>query len=183
MRHYRGGSLKIDKWEFGPLRDVPPSRSPTGNLPSSFTPSPRRAKDRNDGVLRLGLKLTITPSPKISKRHKPKGPKLLQMKLLSQILKQQSLNVVSSNEGAQKMSSALRCKKVSIVLDDVDNDNQLEYLVGGRGWFGDESRIITTTSRNIDLLQKHDEIYRVPELSIDEALELFQLARLSERDS
>ncbi|KAF3645982.1 hypothetical protein FXO37_20690 [Capsicum annuum] len=96
------------------------------------------------------------------------------MKLLSQILKQQSLNVVSSNEGAQKMSSALRCKKVSIVLDDVDNDNQLEYLVGGRGWFGDESRIITTTSRNIDLLQKHDEIYRVPELSIDEALELFQ---------
>ncbi|KAF3645986.1 hypothetical protein FXO37_20694 [Capsicum annuum] len=56
-----------------------------------------------------------------------KGPKHLPKKLLSQILRQQSLNIASSNEG---MSSALRFKRVLIVLDDVDNDNQLKDVAG-----------------------------------------------------
>ncbi|XP_060187201.1 TMV resistance protein N-like isoform X3 [Lycium barbarum] len=109
---------------------------------------------------------------KISKKDGVEAPEHLQKKLLSQILKQQSPNIASANEGAKMISSTLRFKKVLIVLDDVDNDNQLEYLVGKRDWFGDGSRIITT-SRNIDLLQNHNELYHVPELDFDDALELF----------
>ncbi|XP_060189865.1 disease resistance protein Roq1-like [Lycium barbarum] len=108
----------------------------------------------------------------ISKKDGVEAPEHLQKKLLSQILKQQSPNIASANEGAKMISSTLCFKKVLIVLDDVDNDNQLEYLVGKRDWFGDGSRIITT-SRNIDLLQNHNELYHVPELAFDEALELF----------
>ncbi|KAH0664571.1 hypothetical protein KY284_029502 [Solanum tuberosum] len=100
----------------------------------------------------------------------PEGPALLQRKLLVKILKQHPLNVASSNKEVD-ISQILRFKKVLIVLDDVYNSHQLEYLVGEHEWFGDGSRIITTT-RNSDLLSKHDEFYRVPELTNHEALEL-----------
>ncbi|WMV34795.1 hypothetical protein MTR67_028180 [Solanum verrucosum] len=100
----------------------------------------------------------------------PEGPALLQRKLLVKILKQHPLNVASSNKEVD-ISQILRFKKVLIVLDDVYNSHQLEYLAGEHEWFGDGSRIITTT-RNSDLLSKHDEFYRVPELTNHEALEL-----------
>ncbi|KAH0662556.1 hypothetical protein KY284_027487 [Solanum tuberosum] len=66
----------------------------------------------------------------------------------------------------------LRSKKVLIVLDDMDDSHQLEHLAGKRDWFGDGSRVITTT-RSFDLLGKHDVFYCVPELTNNEALELF----------
>ncbi|KAH0749272.1 hypothetical protein KY290_028504 [Solanum tuberosum] len=66
----------------------------------------------------------------------------------------------------------LRFKKVLIVLDVMDDSLQLEYLAGKCDWFGDGSRVITTT-RSFDLLGKHDVSYRVPELTNHEALELF----------
>ncbi|KAH0662548.1 hypothetical protein KY284_027479 [Solanum tuberosum] len=100
----------------------------------------------------------------------PEGPALLQRKLLVKILKQHPLNVASSNKEVD-ISQILRFKKVLIVLDDVYNSHQLEYLAGEHEWFGDGSRIITTT-RNSDLFSKHDEFYRVPELTNHEALEL-----------
>ncbi|XP_015078521.1 TMV resistance protein N-like [Solanum pennellii] len=100
----------------------------------------------------------------------PEGPALLQQKLLVKILKEHPLNVASSNKEVD-ISQILRFKKVLIVLDDVYNSHQLEYLAGQHEWFGDGSRIITTT-RNCDLLSKHDEFYCVPELTNHEALEL-----------
>ncbi|XP_006356543.2 uncharacterized protein, partial [Solanum tuberosum] len=100
----------------------------------------------------------------------PGGPALLQWKLLIKILKQHPVNVASLNKEVD-ISQILQFKKVLIVLDDVYNCHQLEYLAGEHGWFGDGSRIITTT-RNSDLLCKHDELYRVPELTNHEALEL-----------
>ncbi|XP_059310191.1 disease resistance protein RPV1-like [Lycium ferocissimum] len=101
----------------------------------------------------------------------PEGPALLQRKLLIRILKQHPANIASFNKEVN-ISQILRFKKVLIVLDDVYNGHQLEYLAGEHDWFGDGSRIITTT-RNIDLLSNHDELYHVPELTNHEALELF----------
>ncbi|PHT45681.1 hypothetical protein CQW23_14839 [Capsicum baccatum] len=96
----------------------------------------------------------------------------LQQKLLSQILKKDSVNVPHFATGDEMISQMLRFKEVLIVLDDMDDSQQLEYLVGKRDWFGDGTRVITTT-RNLDLLSKHDVLYRVPELTNHEALELF----------
>ncbi|CAN4101847.1 unnamed protein product [Withania somnifera] len=68
----------------------------------------------------------------------------------------------------------LRWKKVLLILDDVNHRKQLEYLVGGREWFGMGSRIILT-ARDKHLLISHvgDNVYEVQLLSEGQALELF----------
>ncbi|XP_016495689.2 disease resistance protein Roq1 isoform X2 [Nicotiana tabacum] len=104
-----------------------------------------------------------------SKKH---GIKHLQKTLLSRILNEKSLKVASFYEGADMLKGKFCLRKVLIVFDDVDDNHQLEYLVGKHDWFGDGSRIVTTT-RNADLLRCHDELYSVPELAKCEALELF----------
>nr|XP_016451595.1 PREDICTED: TMV resistance protein N-like [Nicotiana tabacum] len=104
-----------------------------------------------------------------SKKH---GIKHLQKTLLSRILNEKSLKVASFYEGADMLKGKFCLRKVLIVFDDVDDNHQLEYLVGKHDWFGDGSRIITTT-RNADLLRCHDELYSVPELAKWGALELF----------
>ncbi|KAL5577271.1 hypothetical protein UlMin_018970 [Ulmus minor] len=69
----------------------------------------------------------------------------------------------------------LHRKRVLIVVDDVNSQEQLEFLVGDRSWFGLGSRIIITT-RDLGLLENRaDAIYKVKELSFDEALHLFHM--------
>ncbi|XP_059283547.1 disease resistance protein Roq1-like [Lycium ferocissimum] len=104
-----------------------------------------------------------------SKKH---GLMYLQKTLLSRLLNEKPMNIASFYEGADLIKRRLCHWKVLIVFDDVDDDHQLEYLVGKHDWFGDGSRVITTT-RNKDLLRSHDQLYSVPELAKDEALELF----------
>ncbi|KAM3308367.1 hypothetical protein P3S67_010111 [Capsicum chacoense] len=108
----------------------------------------------------------------VLKKSGLEGLQHLQQKILSQILKKYSVNVPNFAKGDEMISKMLRFKKVLIVLDDVNDSHQLEYLVGKRDWFGDGTRVISTT-RNFDLLSKHDVLYRVPELTNHEALELF----------
>uniref|UniRef100_M1CGS3 NBS-coding resistance gene protein n=1 Tax=Solanum tuberosum TaxID=4113 RepID=M1CGS3_SOLTU len=71
-----------------------------------------------------------------SKKH---GMKHLQMTLLSRILHEKSMNIPSFYEGADMIKRKLCLRKVLIVFDDVDDDHQLEYLVGKNDWFGDGS--------------------------------------------
>ncbi|XP_034677378.1 disease resistance protein RUN1-like isoform X2 [Vitis riparia] len=81
------------------------------------------------------------------------------------------------------IKARLRSRKVLIVLDDVDKQQQLEDLARNRDWFGRGSRIIITT-RNRHLLscQNVDAIYEGKKLKYDEALELFcQYALRSEQ--
>ncbi|KAL6342797.1 hypothetical protein AAG906_016632 [Vitis piasezkii] len=70
--------------------------------------------------------------------------------------------------------NVLRCKRVFIVLDDIDDSNQLEYLLRNRDWLGRGSRVIITT-RNKHLLQEMDDVYEVEELNSKQARELFSL--------
>nr|XP_023884808.1 TMV resistance protein N-like [Quercus suber] len=65
-------------------------------------------------------------------------------------------------------------KQVLVVLDDVDNINQLNSLIGNREWFYEGSRIIITT-RDREVLSKHlvTEFYEVKELDSSESLQLF----------
>ncbi|KAH0660649.1 hypothetical protein KY285_029257 [Solanum tuberosum] len=109
---------------------------------------------------------------RVLEKHGPGGLHHLQQKLLSQILKKHSVCFENFARGDELISQMLRSKKALIVLDDMDDSHQLEHLAGKCDWFGDGSRVITTT-RSFDLLGKHDVIYRVPELTNNEALELF----------
>ncbi|KAK4718977.1 hypothetical protein R3W88_017315 [Solanum pinnatisectum] len=109
---------------------------------------------------------------RVLENHGPGGLHHLQQKLLSQILKKHSVGLANFASCDEIISQMLRSKKVLIVLDDMDDNHQLEHLTGKRNWFGDGSRVITTT-RSFDLLGKHDVFYRVPELTNNEALELF----------
>ncbi|KAF5469472.1 hypothetical protein F2P56_013542, partial [Juglans regia] len=98
----------------------------------------------------------------------------LQEKLLYDILGDSSLKVDNVDRGINIIKERLCCKRILLVLDDVDQLAQLEALSGESGWFGLGSRIIITT-RDKHLLTKHkvDLTYKVKEMDHDEALQLF----------
>nr|KYP31827.1 TMV resistance protein N [Cajanus cajan] len=98
----------------------------------------------------------------------------LQEALLSEVLNHRDFKVGSKDKGINLIKTRLCCKKVLIVVDDVDSLEQLESLVGEYSWFGLGSRIIITT-RDEHLLVAHnvEASYKVKELSHDHALELF----------
>ena len=83
-------------------------------------------------------------------------------------------NVSNVGQGAKMIKNVLRCKRVFIVLDDIDDSDQLEYLLRNRDWLGRGSRVIITT-RNKHLLHEMDDVYEVEELNFEQACELFSL--------
>jgi len=98
----------------------------------------------------------------------------LQETLLYEILGDSSLKVGNVDRGINVIKERLRCKRVLLVLDDVDQLVQLEILSGKHDWFGLGSRIIITT-RDEHLLTKHKVglTYKINELDHKEALQLF----------
>nr|XP_048322733.1 disease resistance protein Roq1-like [Ziziphus jujuba var. spinosa] len=80
--------------------------------------------------------------------------------------------------GRNVLRNRLCSRRVLIILDDVDELEKIENLVGNaeekHGWLGPESRFIVTT-KDKDLLKTYEEnnIYKVGNLTIDEALQLF----------
>ncbi|KAH0974659.1 hypothetical protein GBA52_016558 [Prunus armeniaca] len=102
-----------------------------------------------------------------------KGYKL-QRTLLYEILRDTNLEVANVHKGATMIKQRLSCRKVLLVLDDVDDMEQLHKLVGACDWFGVGSRIIITT-RDKQLLTAHEVnlIHEVKILDDLKALELF----------
>ncbi|KAI5327250.1 hypothetical protein L3X38_026646 [Prunus dulcis] len=102
-----------------------------------------------------------------------KGYKL-QRTLLYEILRDTNLEVANVHKGATMIKQRLSCRKVLLVLDDVDDMDQLHELVGACDWFGVGSRIIITT-RDKQLLTAHrvNLIHEFKILNDPEALELF----------
>ncbi|KAL3733907.1 hypothetical protein ACJRO7_023284 [Eucalyptus globulus] len=109
----------------------------------------------------------------ISKKN---GLVYLQNEFLGDILQDDSLRIRDDHRGANMIKQRLQHKKVLVILDDVDEKEQLEKLIGGFDWFGHGSRIIITT-RDEHLLLQHgvNSIYKVDELSFGEAFQLFCL--------
>ncbi|KAH0662563.1 hypothetical protein KY284_027494 [Solanum tuberosum] len=147
-----GGVRFVGIWGMGGMGKTTVARKIFDNISNQFQGSCFLANVRED-----------------SKKH---GMTHLQMTLLSRILNEKSMDIQSVYAGADMIKRKLCLRKVLIVFDDVDNGDQLKYLVGKHDWFGDGSRIIITT-RNADLLRCHGELYSVPELAKHEALELF----------
>ena len=79
----------------------------------------------------------------------------LQNQLLCDLLQvERNQNVSNVGQGANMIKNILRFKRVFIVLDDIDDSDQLEYLLRNRDWLGRGSRVIITT-RNKHLLHEN----------------------------
>ncbi|KAK4370986.1 hypothetical protein RND71_010461 [Anisodus tanguticus] len=100
----------------------------------------------------------------------------LQRNLLSNILGKNVEKMYNVNEGAIKIQEAISCKRVLLVLDDIDNTDQLNDVLGMRQWFYPGSKIIITT-RNGHLLSSTEacrcRMYKLKTLDAKESLELF----------
>ncbi|KAL5843242.1 hypothetical protein ACOSQ4_009200 [Xanthoceras sorbifolium] len=104
-----------------------------------------------------------------------KGVVFLQNELLSDMLNEKNLNICNDLGGINYIRRQLCCKRVFVVLDDVDNQlEQLEKLAGKPNWFGPRSRIIITT-RDKHVLRSHEisSVYEVKGLEDYDALKLF----------
>uniref|UniRef100_A0A2K1XRB3 ADP-ribosyl cyclase/cyclic ADP-ribose hydrolase n=1 Tax=Populus trichocarpa TaxID=3694 RepID=A0A2K1XRB3_POPTR len=101
------------------------------------------------------------------------GPRRFQEQLLSEILMERA-SVWDSYRGIEMIKRRLQLKKILLILDDVDDKKQLEFLAADPGWFGPGSRIIIT-SRDTNVLTGNDDtkIYEAEKLNDDDALMLF----------
>ncbi|KAG7948113.1 hypothetical protein I3843_14G130700 [Carya illinoinensis] len=104
----------------------------------------------------------------------------LQTQLLEGIM-QERIEVSDPHKGIEMIRSRMQNKKVFIVLDNVDSDEQLESLAGDHNWFGPGSRVIIT-GRDSHLLKinKVNDMYAVQLLQPADALQLFSLSAFDE---
>ena len=118
---------------------------------SCFLENVRESSETNDGMIQL------------------------QEKLLFNILRGKHLKVVSVARGTNMIEEMLLCKRILVVLDDVDKSKQIENLFGNYGWFASGSRVLITTRDKhlLDNLGKVCTTYEMMELDNCEALELF----------
>ena len=87
----------------------------------------------------------------------------------------QLLGASSSSTGFSSMKARLRSRRVLIVLDDVANLEQLEFLAGKNPQFGPGSRIIITTrGKHLLITFGVNEIREAEKLSLKNAIRLFQ---------
>ncbi|XP_049934960.1 disease resistance protein RPV1-like isoform X3 [Nymphaea colorata] len=83
-------------------------------------------------------------------------------------------SIGSTDAGINKIKETTRCRKVLVVLDDIDRVEQLQALAGARDWFGLGSVIIITT-KDKSLLSKQDieesQIYKPKLLDEEESFQ------------
>ncbi|XP_048422917.1 disease resistance protein RPV1-like [Pyrus x bretschneideri] len=95
----------------------------------------------------------------------------LQKTLMYDILaKMPEISSVDHGIGQIKLQCGHR--KVLVIMDNIDKEDQLDAIAGNHKWFGPGSRIVITT-RDKHLLNKVDGIYPAQKLNDEEALELF----------
>lgn len=105
-----------------------------------------------------------------------KGIEFLQNQLISTISRKMLPNINNSDEGVMIIKERLSSKKVLILVDDVDHEEQLRKLVGERSWFGLGSMIIVTT-RNKSILCSIRTCwaYEIPCLEFLQSMKLFSI--------
>ncbi|XP_043713297.1 disease resistance protein RPV1-like [Telopea speciosissima] len=104
----------------------------------------------------------------------PNGLIHLQEQLLSDILMKKNLEISSVARGINVIKKRLQCKRVLIVIDDVDHSEQLNAFAIERDSFGMGSKIIVI-SRDEHFLNEAQvcDIYHPEELDSHESLRLF----------
>ncbi|KAJ9185898.1 hypothetical protein P3X46_005476 [Hevea brasiliensis] len=104
----------------------------------------------------------------------PDGLIFLQKQLLEKSLNGKISKIKTVDEGSIKIKEAISCKRVLIVLDDLDQLEQLNAIIGMRDWLYQGSKIIITT-RHGHLLSASETYkkFRVKEFDDNESLQLF----------
>ncbi|KAJ9535410.1 hypothetical protein OSB04_un001473 [Centaurea solstitialis] len=105
--------------------------------------------------------------------EQPNGLIRLQNQLLSDILKGKKQKVYNTDEGIVNIRAAICRKRVLIVLDDVDQIDQIDTLIGFGGSLVNGSKILITTSRERLLSHEDHKSFRIKHLDYEESLRLF----------
>ncbi|KAM3321367.1 TMV resistance protein N [Capsicum chacoense] len=108
----------------------------------------------------------------IKENQAKQGLLSLQKTMLTKVLTIESVNLADEYSGIDMIRERLHFRKVLVVLDDVDHQDQLDGLAGDHDWFGKGSRIIIT-ARDKHLLSDCDDTYKVRLLATAEATRLF----------
>ncbi|KAK2980743.1 hypothetical protein RJ640_002555 [Escallonia rubra] len=82
-------------------------------------------------------------------------------------------NIFNVDQGIVRIKEALCCRKVLIVLDDVDQVDQLDAVLGMRDWLYPGSKFIITTRQK--QLLKASEVYKVRQVTGLDEIESFEL--------
>ncbi|KAM3684524.1 hypothetical protein ACB098_11G053300 [Castanea mollissima] len=106
----------------------------------------------------------------------------LQEQLLNDILVDENCRVGNIFRGISLIEKRLCCKKVFLILDDVDDSTKIENLLGKCNWFAPRSRVILTLRDRCLLAALKDKLcttykvkeFEVEQLNKDEALQLFE---------
>lgn len=77
--------------------------------------------------------------------EQPNGLIRLQRQLLSDLVKGKTSKIYNIDEGITRIRDVLYGKRVLLILDDVDDVDQFNAIVGMREWFHPGSKIIITT--------------------------------------
>ncbi|GKB04056.1 NB-ARC domains-containing protein [Tanacetum coccineum] len=114
--------------------------------------------------------------------EKRQGLTQVQMQMIGKILKTEDLKISSVGEGTVVIKQRMACKRILLVLDNVNSVEQLEALAGSPDWFYPGSLIIFT-GKDKQLLRSHkvDVIYDMKTLNDCKALELFSLYAFGKR--
>ncbi|KAH0745179.1 hypothetical protein KY285_006836 [Solanum tuberosum] len=108
------------------------------------------------------------------------GMHSLQNILLSELLGEKDNCVKDKEVGRSMLAERLRFKKILVVLDDIDQRDQLDYLSKDLSWFGMGSRIIATT-RDKHLIGENDIVFEVETLLDCDAIKLFNQYAFKEK--
>ena len=111
---------------------------------------------------------------KVNEELERHGVICVKEKLLSTLLTE-DVKIKTTNGLPNDILRRIGRMKIFIVLDDVNDYDQVEKLVGTLDWLGSGSRIIITARDRQILHNKVNDIYEIGSLSIDEAGELFYL--------
>ncbi|TQD83675.1 hypothetical protein C1H46_030750 [Malus baccata] len=95
----------------------------------------------------------------------------LQKQLISDI-SDQEFKISTVDKGICLIKEIFSRRKVLVIMDNIDKEEQLDAIAGNHDCFGTGSRIIITT-RNKRLLINVDKVYPAQKLNKGEALELF----------
>ncbi|XP_030942177.1 TMV resistance protein N-like [Quercus lobata] len=101
----------------------------------------------------------------------------LQEQLLSESLGSKEFKVHSTSRGINVIKERLSCKKIFLILDDVDKLGQIENFLGKCDWLANGSRVIITTRDKhvLTTLGNDPLIYKVVQLDGHEAFQLFSM--------
>ncbi|KFK24060.1 hypothetical protein AALP_AAs46094U000200 [Arabis alpina] len=120
------------------------------------------------------------PLLEVCKKSKDYGLVWLRTTLLKVLLGGE-IPVINDETTHESVKNALLQTKVFIVLDDVSDKKQLEFLLGDLKWVKKGSKIVITTCDKSLMKGLADDTYLVPQMNNEEAFQLFSSLALDDQ--